>query len=374
MRSKMVKASGSEGRELGLFEKYLTGWVLLCIVVGLLLGRTFPQLSVVLAELQVAHVSIPIAICLFFMIYSVMVQIDFKKVVEAAKTPKSVVISSSINWGIKPFTKTLLAWLFMMVIFTPFIPGVDAQQYTAGLVLLGVAPCTAMVLMWVYLAKGNQGLNLVMVAVDSIIMVILFAPLAALLLGVAAVPVPIDVIAFSVSVYVGLPLVAGYISRKEMVKRRGMEWFENKFLPIMHRIAVVALLATLIVLFTFQGEVIISQPLIIAMIAVPLAIQFFLIFGIGYAISWFAGLTYEDAVTVALVGCSNHFEVSIAVATMLYGIESGAALATVVGVLIEVPIMLALVRVCLKTGPQLFTPHSKSGGSTALVPSNSQGP
>lgn len=349
MKTDKKQSQHTQQKGLGIFEKYLTLWVILCIIAGLLLGSTFPQLSVLLAQLEVFQVSIPIAICLFFMIYSVMVQINFRKVVEVSKAPKAVGISSFINWGIKPFSKAFLAWLFMKVLFVPFIATADATQYTAGLVLLGVAPCTAMVFMWVYLARGNQGLNLVMVAVDSILMVFLFAPLAGLLLGVTAIPVPMDVIAFSVSIYVGLPLVAGFFSRRELLAKKGEVWFERKFKFAMHKVAIAALLVTLVVLFTFQGEVILNQPFIIGLIAVPLAVQFFLIFGLSYFISWITKLSYEDATTVALVGSSNHFEVAIAVATMLYGLEDPAALATVVGVLIEVPVMLVLVRICLKT-------------------------
>ena len=339
----------AEKYELGLFEKYLTVWVTVCIVIGLILGRLFPQLSVFLGELEVFHVSIPIAIALFFMIYSIMVQIEFSKVLEAAKTPKPVLISTTINWLIKPFTKTALALIFFRYLFSPLMPAADAQSYTAGLILLGVAPCTAMVLMWVYLAKGNQGLNLVMIAVDSLIMIVLYAPLASILLGVAEIIVPMDVIAFSIGIYVGLPLVVGYFSRRELINRKGMPWFIERFSPLMGQVSKVALLMTLVILFALQGEVILTQPFIILLIAVPLTIQFFIIFGIAYVAAKLGKLSYEDAVPVSMVGTSNHFEVAIAVATMLYGLDSGAALATVVGVLIEVPIMLILVRLMLRT-------------------------
>jgi ACR3 family arsenite transporter len=224
-----------------------------------------------------------------------------------------------------------------------------ASGYQAGMILLGVAPCTAMVLVWSYLSKGNMGHTLVMTAINSLTMLFLYAPLAAFLLGVARISVPWETIAFSVGIYIGLPLVVGYFSRKEILKRKGRRWFDGHFAPYLHYVAITALLITLIVLFSLQGEVIVRQPLIIGMIAVPLLIQVFLIFGIGYGISKRVGLPYEDAAPTAQIGASNHFEVAIAVAVMLFGIESGAALATVVGVLIEVPVMLTLVKICLRT-------------------------
>ena len=336
-------------RKIGIFEKYLTIWVALCIIVGIALGKLLPELSRALSGIQYAHVSIPIAICLFFMIYPIMVQIDFRKVIQAGKTPKPVGVTLFVNWAIKPFTMALFAWLFMTIIWAPFISADMASQYQAGMILLGVAPCTAMVLVWGYLSKGNMGHTLVMTAINSLTMLFLYAPLAAFLLGVARIPVPWETIAFSVGIYIGLPLVAGYFSRKEILKRKGRTWFEEHFAPKLHYVAITALLITLIVLFSLQGEVIVKQPLIIGMIAIPLLIQVFLIFGIGYGISKRAGLPYEDAAPTAQIGASNHFEVAIAVAVMLFGIESGAALATVVGVLIEVPVMLTLVKICLKT-------------------------
>lgn len=337
-----------EKHEMGVFERYLTLWVAICIIIGLLLGRLFPDLSIFLAEFEVFHVSIPIAVALFFMIYSIMVQIDFRRVVDAAKTPKPVLISSTVNWLIKPFSKTILALLFFGYLFAPFLPAAEAESIIAGLILLGVAPCTAMVLMWVYLSKGNQGLNLVMIAIDSLIMIVVYAPLASFLLGVSGIIAPMDVIAFSIAVYVGLPLIVGYVSRTELIRRKGMPWFKESFTPVMGNLSKAALLMTLIILFTLQGDVILTEPFLIFLIAVPLTVQFFIVFGIGLLAARLGKLTYEDAVPVAMVGTSNHFEVAIAVATMIYGLNSYAALATVVGVLIEVPIMLALVRIMLR--------------------------
>ncbi len=336
-------------KPLGFFEKYLTVWVLICILIGIGLGKLFPNISIVLSEIQYAHVSIPIAICLFFMIYPIMVQIDFRNVIKAGKTPKPVALTLVVNWGIKPFTMSFFAWLFMIIFWSPFISKHLASQYIAGMILLGVAPCTAMVLVWGYLSKANMGHTLVMCAINSITMLFLYGPLAAVLLGVAAIPVPWETIALSVGIYVGIPLVAGFFTRKELIKQKGMGWFKNQFAPSLHYISITALLVTLIVLFSLQGNVIVEQPLNIGLIALPLFIQTLVIFWITYGIAKTIRLPYEDAAPSAQIGASNHFEVAIAVATMLFGLESGAALATVVGVLIEVPVMLFLVHICLKT-------------------------
>ncbi len=321
----------------------------LCIIAGIALGRAFPEMAETLNSFQYANVSIPIAVCLFFMIYPIMVQIDFRKVIEAGKTPKPVGVTLFVNWAIKPFTMAFFAWLFMSVLWAPFITEDNATQYTAGMILLGVAPCTAMVLVWSYLSKGNMGHTLVMVAINSLVMLVLYAPLAGLLLGAASIPVPWLTIAFSVGVYVGLPLVVGYFSRKEILKRKDLEWFDTRFAPNMKYISITALLITLVLLFSLQGDVIVEQPFVIGMIALPLFIQTMFIFWLAYGISRRVGLKYEDAAPTAQIGASNHFEVAIAVATVLFGLDSGAALATVVGVLIEVPVMLALVKICLST-------------------------
>ncbi|KGK97659.1 hypothetical protein LI82_12845 [Methanococcoides methylutens] len=339
----------ADEKKLGFFEKYLTVWIFACIVIGITLGKIFPQIAGTLDSMQVYEVSIPIAICLFFMIYPIMVQIDFKQVVKAGKTPKPVLTTFIINWAIKPFTMLFFAWLFMANIFAPYLTELQISQYIAGMILLGVAPCTAMVLVWGYLAKGNQGHTLVMVAINSLAMLFLYAPLARLLLGISDIVVPWETILFSVGMYVGVPLFAGYFSRNYLLASKGKDWFENSFSPVMHNIAITALLVTLVVLFSLQGGVILDMPLVIAMIAVPLLVQVFFIFFLGYGVAKVIGITYEDAAPTALIGASNHFEVAIAVAAMLFGINSGAALATVVGVLIEVPVMLGLVSICLRT-------------------------
>jgi len=348
------------GRRLSTFEKYLTVWVALCIVAGIALGRAAPGLAVALDSLSVYQVSVPIAIALFFMMYPIMVKIDFAEVLRAAKTPKPVALTLFINWAVKPFTMYLLATFFLGYVFAGFIPGTEVladgstvelwRSYVAGCILLGIAPCTAMVLMWSYLAKGNDGLTLIMVAINSLAMLVLYAPLGGFLLGVNAMPIPWETILLSVSVYVALPLVAGYFTRKWVITTKGIAWFETRFLHLLTPVSTVALLATLVLLFTFKGEVIVENPLTILWIAVPLFIQTVLIFTLGYfVLARRLGLSYRDAAPAGMIGASNHFEVAIATATILFGLGSGAALATVVGVLIEVPVMLMLVNICLRT-------------------------
>jgi len=343
-------------KRLNVFEKYLTVWVLLCIAAGILLGKITPGIALKLDSLSLYQVSIPIAICLFFMMYPIMVKIDFAEVVKAAKTPKPVAMTLFINWAIKPFTMYLFAYLFIGVLFRKFLPGTEIlksgqevelwRSYISGTILLGIAPCTAMVLMWSYLAKGNDGLTLVMVAINSLTMLVLYAPLGGFLLGVNAMPIPWQTILFSVGIYVALPLIAGYFSRKWIIKRKGLDWFNQTFVHYLTPVSIGALLITLILLFSFKGEIILKNPMTIFWIAVPLFIQTMFIYGLGYfVIARLLKLSYHDAAPAAMIGASNHFEVAIATATMLFGLSSGAALATVVGVLIEVPVMLMLVAI-----------------------------
>ncbi len=380
--------TGSKG--LSFFERYLTIWVFLCIVIGILFGKLAPQVATVLDGLAInigdaPVVSIPIAICLFFMMYPIMVKIDFAEVIKASRNRKSVGLTLVLNWAIKPFTMYAIALFFLGVLFRGFIGseavdlikmpfGLDLpvgsihgsgtvimadgikmlqiplwRSYLAGCILLGIAPCTAMVMVWGYLAKGNDGLTLVMVAINSLTMLILYGLLGGFLLGVGRLPVPWQALLLSIAVYVALPLVAGYITRKWILSSMGEEFFRNKFLPLLSPITIVALLVTLVLLFSFKGEVIISNPLTILWIAIPLFIQTNLIFWIGYGLAILLKIKYKDAAPVAMIGASNHFEVAIATAVMLFGLSSGAALATVVGVLIEVPLMLMLVKICLRT-------------------------
>jgi len=362
----MVAEAQGVGLSKGLtvFERYLTLWVILCIIAGIVLGKVAPGVAAFLDGLAVyvgeaPVVSIPIAVCLFFMMYPIMVKIDFAEVIQAGKSPKPVLLTLIVNWGIKPFTMLAIAWFFLGFVFRDLMPGMDTlkdgsqvelwRSYISGAILLGIAPCTAMVLMWGYLAKGNQGHTLVMVAINSLTMLVLYGLLGGWLLGVNQMPVPWQALLLSIAIYVALPLVAGYLSRKWIIKAKGPAWFEQRFLHVLTPVSIIALLATLLLLFSFKGETIMANPLTILWIAIPMFIQTWLIFGITYVSAKLLKFSYEDAAPSAMVGASNHFEVAIATATMLYGISSGAALATVVGVLIEVPVMLLLVKVCLRT-------------------------
>ncbi len=376
--------------DIGFFERYLTLWVVLCIAAGILLGAFAPEFAYTLDGMSIdvngaPVVSIPIAICLFFMMYPIMVKIDFAEVVKAGKSVKPVSLTLFVNWAIKPFTMYAIAYWFLGVLFQQFIGseaidlvklpfGLDLavgaeygsgtvvlqdgvkmlavplwRSYLAGCILLGVAPCTAMVLVWGYLAKGNAGHTLVMVAINSLVMLLLFGLIGGFLLGVGQLPVPWQALLLSISIYVALPLFAGYFSRKWIIAHKGLDWFEQKFLHILTPITIIALLLTLVLLFSFKGEVILANPLTILWIAIPLTIQTLVIFALTYLIAKLWGFSYQNAAPSALIGASNHFEVAIATAVMLFGLSSGAALATVVGVLIEVPLMLALVGFCKRT-------------------------
>lgn len=351
-----VKAGGT----LSFFEKYLTFWVILCIIIGIILGKLLPDVAKTLDAMSIYNVSIPIAICLFFMMYPIMVKIDFFQAKKAIQTPKPVILTLIVNWLIKPFTMVAFAQIFLGWLFHPLLSNTEiirgaevtlANSYIAGCILLGIAPCTAMVLMWGYLSYSNQGHTLVMVAVNSLAMLFLYAPLGKWLLSANSLTVPWETIVLSVLIYVGLPLVAGMYSRYWIFKNKGREWFETQFLHYLSPIAVSALLLTIVLLFAFKGELIVNNPLHIFLIAIPLFIQTNFIFLISYVAALKLDLYYEDAAPAALIGASNHFEVAIATAVMLFGLNSGAALATVVGVLIEVPVMLMLVEFCKKTAP-----------------------
>ncbi|MEC4987016.1 MAG: ACR3 family arsenite efflux transporter [Oscillatoria sp. PMC 1068.18] len=346
------------GSQLSFFEKYLTLWVVICIISGIILGKIFPGIATALDAMSIYQVSIPIAICLFFMMYPIMVKIDFSQAVNAARTPKPVILTLVVNWLIKPFTMVVFAQFFLGWLFSSFLEGTEiirgaevtlANSYIAGAILLGIAPCTAMVLMWGYLSYSNQGHTLVMVAVNSLAMLLLYAPLGRWLLAANDLTVPWETIVLSVLIYVGLPLAAGMYSRYWIFKHQGEAWFKRRFLKYLSPVSTAALLITLVLLFAFKGELIVANPLHILLIAVPLFIQTNFIFFIAYVAAWKMKLAYEDAAPAALIGASNHFEVAIATAVMLFGLNSGAALATVVGVLIEVPVMLMLVEFCKRT-------------------------
>ncbi len=360
-----------EERRLSFFEKYLTAWVFACIGIGIILGKFFPRVAVGLDSFSVYQVSIPIAICLFFMMYPIMVKIDFAEVIKAGKAPKPVLLTLFVNWCIKPFTMFAIATLFLGGLFKGWLPGMEIvkggaqvelfRSYIAGCILLGIAPCTAMVLIWGHLSKGNDGHTLIMVAINSLTMLFLYAPLGGWLLGVNKMPIPWQTIVLSVIIYVGLPLLLGYYSRKQIIAKKGLKWFEEEFLHYLTPISIMALLLTLVLLFSFKGELIINQPQVILLIAIPLFIQTCLIFAISYGLAKWLKLPYRDAAPSALVGASNHFEVAIATSTILFGLSSGASLATVVGALIEVPVMLLLVKVCLRT-QHFFVQERKGDG------------
>jgi len=380
----------NERKMTSVFERFLSLWVLLCIIAGILLGKIGPGVAQYLDSLAIyvngaPVVSIPIAICLFFMMYPIMVKIDFGEVIRAGKSGKPVFLTLFVNWAVKPFTMYAIAIFFLGTLFYNFI-GPDAvdlvkmpfgldlpvgathgagtvvlvdgikmlevplwRSYLAGCILLGIAPCTAMVLVWGYLSRGNDGLTLVMVAINSLTMLLLYGVLGGFLLGVGRLPVPWQALLLSIGIYVALPLVAGYLSRWWIIAAKGETWFKERFLHILTPITIIALLITLVLLFSFKGEVIVGNPLTILWIAIPLFVQTILIFWLGYGLARLLKLRYVDAAPAAMIGASNHFEVAIATATMLFGLSSGAALATVVGVLIEVPVMLMLVKICLKT-------------------------
>jgi ACR3 family arsenite transporter len=386
----MAQTDDRTAKSMGFFERYLTVWVILCIGIGILLGRIAPSFAETLDGFAIyvnkaPVVSIPIAVCLFLMMYPIMVKIDFSEVVKAGKSGKPVGWTLFLNWAVKPFTMYGIAILFLGVFFRSAIGpeavdlvkmpfGLDLpvgseygsgvvvmheglkmlrvplwRSYLAGCILLGIAPCTAMVLVWGYLARGNDGLTLVMVAINSLTMLVLYGVLGGFLLGVGRLPVPWQALVLSISIYVALPLVAGYFSRKWIIRKRGVEWFKEKFLHILTPFTIIALLVTLVLLFSFKGDMIVRKPLTILWIAIPLFIQTNLIFWLGYGGAKLLKLPYEYAAPSAMIGASNHFEVAIATATMLFGLSSGAALATVVGVLIEVPLMLMLVGICKRT-------------------------
>jgi ACR3 family arsenite transporter len=336
-------------RKLGIWGKFLTLWVALCIGAGIGLGRLFPQLSDMLSRLEVGGISVPIAILLFAMIYPIMVQISWEEITKAIRSPRPVGLTLFANWAIKPFTMALFAWVFLSLVFGRFLTPEQVEQYRAGTILLGVAPCTAMVLVWSYLARGNMGHTLVMTAINSLTMVVLYAPVAVLLLGISGILVPWDTIALSVTIYIVTPLIAGYLTRRWMIQKQGLEWVESKFVPKLGKVSVIALLITLVVLFTYQGHIIVELPAIVGMITLAILVNILVVFGITYLVARIMKLRYADAIPAAIIAGSNHFEVAIAVATTLFGVASGAALATFVGVLTEVPIMLFLVWISLMT-------------------------
>ncbi len=334
---------------IGFFEKYLTVWVILCMVAGVLIGQFLPGIPAFLGRFEYANVSIPIAILIWLMIYPMMLKVDFQSIKNVGKNPKGLFVTWVTNWLIKPFTMFGIAWLFFFVIFKTLIPADLAKDYLAGAILLGAAPCTAMVFVWSHLTKGNPAYTVVQVATNDLIILVAFTPIVALLLGIGGVKIPWDTLLLSVALFVVIPLAGGILTRTGIVKKRGLEYFEKSFLPKFNNVTIIGLLLTLIIIFSFQGKVILENPLHIVLIAVPLVIQTFLIFFIAYGASRLLKLPHDIAAPAGMIGASNFFELSVAVAISLFGTSSPAALATIVGVLTEVPVMLILVKIANKT-------------------------
>lgn len=335
--------------EMGIFGKYLTLWVALCIVVGVAIGRFMPQIPEVLSRFEYAQVSIPVAILIWLMIFPMMLKVDFTSIVNATKKPRGLTVTCVVNWLIKPFTMYLIAAFFFKVVFAPWIDGDLANQYLAGAVLLGAAPCTAMVFVWSHLTKGDAAYTVVQVAVNDIILLFAFTPIVAFLLGVSNIIVPYDTLILSVVLFVVIPLVGGFFVRKHVISKHGFTYFQEVFLKKFDKTTIVGLLLTLIIIFSFQGDTIINNPGHILLIAIPLTIQTFLIFYVAYLWGKKWKLSHEIAAPAALIGSSNFFELAVAVAISVFGLNSPAALATVVGVLVEVPVMLALVKIANNT-------------------------
>jgi ACR3 family arsenite transporter len=344
-----MTSENQQNSGIGFFQKYLTIWVALCMVVGVLIGKYLPGIPTFLNKFEYAKVSIPVAILIWVMIYPMMMKVDFQSIKNVRKNPKGLYVTWIANWLIKPFTMFAIASFFLYVVFKNFITPDLAKQYLAGAVLLGAAPCTAMVFVWSTLTKGDPAYTVVQVATNDLIILVAFIPIVKFLLGVSDVAVPWNTLILSVVMFVVIPLAGGILTRLQVVKRRGLDYFENKFLPRFDNATIVGLLLTLILLFAFQGEVFLSNPLHILLIAVPLTIQTFFIFFIAYLPCRWLKLPHNIAAPAGMIGASNFFELSVAVAIALFGTTSPAALATTVGVLTEVPVMLILVKIANNT-------------------------
>ncbi len=337
---------------MSFFDRYLTLWVAICIVAGIALGKLLPIVPETLGKYEYANVSIPIAILIWIMIFPMMLKIDFASIVDAVKMPKGLTVTLVVNWLIKPFTMFGIAWVFFYVIFKAFIPEDLAKEYLAGAVLLGAAPCTAMVFVWSHLTKGNPAYTLVQVAINDLIILVAFIPIVTLLLGITGIAIPWDTLILSVFLFVVIPLVLAMLTRRTMIRRKGLDYFEKVFLKKFTSTTITGLLLTLVIIFSFQGDKILKSPFNILLIAVPLTIQTFLIFFIGYGWAYKWKLPHNIAAPAGMIGASNFFELSVAVAIVLFGMNSGATLVTVVGVLVEVPVMLTLVKIANGTRDQ----------------------
>ena len=335
-------------KKIGFFEKYLSLWVAICIVLGILIGNFAGESMDFLSKLEIYKVNIPVAILIWLMIYPMMIQIDFSSIKNVGKKPKGLMLTLVVNWLIKPFTMAFFAWIFFTKLYAAFISPEQAGEYIAGAILLGAAPCTAMVFVWSYLTDGDPNYTLVQVSVNDLIILVAFVPIVGLLLGITDITIPYNTLIASIVVFVVIPLIAGYITNKSLIKKHGEEWFKKVFLPKFKPVSIIALLLTLVLLFAFQGNNIISNPLIILLVAIPLVIQTYFIF----FITWFGGrflkLPHAICSPAAMIGASNFFELAVAVAIALFGLQSPAAMVTVVGVLVEVPVMLSLVALANK--------------------------
>jgi len=339
----------SENTGISFFEKYLTVWVILCMIAGVLIGRFLPGIPAFLGRFEYANVSIPIAILIWLMIYPMMLKVDFQSIKNVGKNPKGLFVTWVINWLIKPFTMFGIAWLFFFVIFKTLIPAELAKEYLAGAILLGAAPCTAMVFVWSHLTNGNAAYTVVQVATNDLIILVAFTPIVAFLLGVGGVSIPWDTLILSVVLFVVIPLVGGVITRNYITRKHGLEYLQNQFIPKFGNVTTIGLLLTLVIIFSFQGDIILANPLHIILIAIPLIIQTFLVFFIAYFSSKALKLPHDIAAPASMIGASNFFELAVAVAISLFGTQSPAALATIVGVLTEVPVMLMLVNIANNT-------------------------
>ncbi|MDZ4167165.1 MAG: ACR3 family arsenite efflux transporter [Coriobacteriia bacterium] len=359
-------ATPAEKKRMSFFERYLTLWVALCIAAGTFIGNAWPGVADGLSRFTYAEISMPVAVLIWLMIFPMMLQIDFASIRRVGERKNGLIVTTVVNWLIKPFTMFGIAWLFFNVIFKNQITPELAQQYLAGAVLLGAAPCTAMVFVWSYLADGDPAYTLVQVAINDLIMLVAFVPIVSFLLGVGGIPVPWDTMALSVVLFVVVPLAAGWLVRTRLIAAKGLTWFERDFLPRFGPVTIIALLVTLVIIFIFQGEIIVDNPLHILLIAIPLTIQTFLIFVIAYGWSWRWRISHRIGAPAGFIGASNFFELAVAVAIALFGLKSAAALATVVGVLVEVPVMLSLVWIANRTRKRYM---ARSGeGSVCVEP------
>ena len=341
-----------EVKKMSIFERYLTIWVAVCMIAGVVLGKLFPSLTAALSAMEFAegsHVNIPIVVLIWLMIFPMMLKIDFSSILQVGKNPKGLFITLFVNWMVKPFSMFLLGLFFFKVVFAQWISPEQADQFMAGVIILAAAPCTAMVFVWSHLTEGDPAYTLVQVAINDLLMLVLFVPVVGLLLGVSGVPVNYEILLISVGLFVVLPLAVAYIVRRSIIASRGIDWFENRFVAFFQPITIIALLITLVTIFAFQAENITEKAFFVILIAVPILIQVYFNSGLVYGLMKFFKVPHNIAAPGALIGASNFFELAVATAIALYGPGSGAALATVVGVLVEVPVMLTVCNICNRT-------------------------